>query len=97
MAYTWTNGELITADKLNQTGGGDIVFVGIESDTLDMTWQEIYDAMSSNKFLVNLDVGLDYADALFVTSAYVDDGRYWVSTTASTFVTSSANGYPEKD
>lgn len=22
MAYTWTNGELITAEKLNQTGGG---------------------------------------------------------------------------
>lgn len=22
MAYTWTNGEVITAEKLNQTGGG---------------------------------------------------------------------------
>ena len=24
MAYTWTDGELITAEKLNNTGGGDV-------------------------------------------------------------------------
>lgn len=27
MAYTWTNGELITADKLNNTGGYDLVIL----------------------------------------------------------------------
>ena len=39
MAYTWTDGELITAAKLNQIGGGggDIVFVGVEDGTLDTT------------------------------------------------------------
>ena len=35
MAYTWTNGELITAAKLNQTGGGGydaVVVLGVDEE-----------------------------------------------------------------
>ena len=51
MSYTWTDGELITAEKLNQTGGGGAasLFVNVtdttEGDdftfTLDKTFAEI--------------------------------------------------------
>ena len=48
--YNWTDGEVITADKLNR-GGVTIVEATTETIegklhiTLDMTLQEIYDAM----------------------------------------------------
>ena len=34
MAYTWTDGELITATKLNQTGGGydAVVVLGVDEE-----------------------------------------------------------------
>lgn len=35
MAYTWTNGELITAAKLNQTGGGGydaVIVLGVDEE-----------------------------------------------------------------
>lgn len=53
MSYTWTNGELITAEKLNQTGGkltinvtrgtGDYAYHFI----MDKTGEEIYTAFSN--------------------------------------------------
>lgn len=33
MAYTWTDGELITAEKLNNTGGGDAIVIVDASGT----------------------------------------------------------------
>lgn len=51
MSYTWVNGELITAEKLNNTGGGGGVFVinastgNDDSPVLDKTVDEIIDAI----------------------------------------------------
>lgn len=54
MAYTWTNGELITADKLNNTGGGggfDAVFVvSVEDETPVVTVASGTFADFSSKF-----------------------------------------------
>lgn len=55
MSYTWTNGELITADKLNQTGGGgggfDAVFViSVEDETPVVTVASGTFADFSSKF-----------------------------------------------
>lgn len=52
MAYTWTNGEVITAEKLNQTGDGAYFLVTISQDlednfTMDKTLDEIYTAYSN--------------------------------------------------
>lgn len=38
MSYTWTNGELITAEKLNDTGGEDSKF---EVTVLDLTGERL--------------------------------------------------------
>ena len=51
MAYTWTNGEFITADKLNATGDGFIV-VHISEDeehnfVVDKTYAEIAEAFET--------------------------------------------------
>lgn len=70
VAHNWTDGETITAAKLNniesgideasQSGGG-LVQVGYTHDgngtiTLDKTWQEIHDGMAAgNLFVVIFD------------------------------------------
>ena len=50
MSYNWQNGELITAEKLNQTGGGSLrINISMEVNgnattyTMDKTWQQIHD------------------------------------------------------
>ena len=51
MGYTWTDGELITATKLNNTGGSGVLVCNSSYDqdegtyVLDKTVQEIYDAL----------------------------------------------------
>lgn len=53
MGYTWTDGELITATKLNNTGGADYDFV-IEWDNAEQefvatkgTYNDVYTAMQT--------------------------------------------------
>ena len=51
MGYTWTDGELITATKLNNTGGSDYDFI-IEYDGNDYvatkgTYSDVYTAMQT--------------------------------------------------
>ena len=48
MSYTWTNGEVITADKLNNTGGSGFLLVTDTNGTLDKTWKEISDSINAN-------------------------------------------------
>lgn len=58
MSYNWQNGELITAEKLNQTGGGlsDTLIVNVTNNhgtaTFDKTYQEIYDAVEDGKTIL---------------------------------------------
>ena len=63
MAYTWTNGELITAAKLNQTGGGGSGRIVSENDELDKTWNEI-SAMVTAGVLPFVDNGSGYYSVL---------------------------------
>lgn len=56
--YNWTDGEVITAEKLNR---GGITIVGLTTEgnttTLDMTLQEIYDAMGKGIVALIFDDG----------------------------------------
>lgn len=48
MGYTWTDGELITATKLNNTGGGGTSgLVTDTSDELDKSYNEIMAMVSA--------------------------------------------------
>ena len=51
MAYTWTDGELITAEKLNETSKMMVVNEDANGK-LDKTWQEIYDALEKNTLVL---------------------------------------------
>ena len=75
MSYTWTNGELITATKLNNTGGGGgLAHYTDTSGTLDCTYNDLladitagrlpYVSFSGNNItfgvLITLDTANDY-------------------------------------
>ena len=104
MAYTWTNGELITANKLNQMGGSDNTFpVGMNEDGLDKTWTEIYDAVTSGKlvYMYWYDTGDVIGNLLFLRSIIYDSGEanpYRIYITgwddSMGYAASSADGYP---
>lgn len=54
MSYTWTDGEVITAEKLNNTGGGgifDCVFSLGENVSCDKTAEEITQAYLSGQYI----------------------------------------------
>ena len=99
MGYTWTDGELITATKLNNTGGGDILYdIGVEDGTLDKTWTEIYTAHSGGKIVRIVQSAEGLAATQYVVATVNDNGTYFVYLAgggAAWYQTSSVNGYPE--
>ena len=55
MAYTWTNGELITAAKLNQTGGGGgVIIATLENTAIEYSFNELLSYVN-NGYLVYLE------------------------------------------
>ena len=60
MAYTWTNGELITAAKLNQTGGGGVIIATLEDGAIEYSFNELMSYVN-NGYLVYLETP-DMAD-----------------------------------
>lgn len=74
MGYTWTDGDLITADRLNNTGGVLVCNSSYSQDVgtyvLDKTAQEIYDAL-----LAGIPVYIKYQygtlDEAFVGTLYL--------------------------
>lgn len=105
--HTWTDGELVTAAKMNNiengieeassggggTGGGVLVVHDVDG-TLDKTWQEIHDA--------DLAVIRDGDSRYPIHAAYQGKGTYVVSYFAasagnvviSSYSASSMDGYP---
>ena len=85
MAYTWTDGELITAEKLNNTGGGVLIVnanydESTQVDTLDKTWQEINAAFPNNTVLIKIvDENFNISKYLPVFRVNTDNEHYYVS------------------
>ena len=58
MSYTWENGEVITAEKLNNTGGSDVLVVkfddgnGMGTWTCSCTFDEILEAYNTGKVII---------------------------------------------
>ena len=106
MAYTPTNwkcGDTITADKMNhieegiENAGGSAFEVHAGSNnTLDKTWQEIYDAMP------NAYIGSEESGKMCILGAVAMQNNYFILTFNPTqsdvqmmvFLTDSASGYP---
>ena len=106
MAYTkntWTDGDIVTSEKLNHmeygiVDAGGIMVINDTDNGLDKTWQEIYDAMAQGKLCV---VRYNYGDleggitADTVTKVYSAEGKYNVKFGVDEYAASSATGYPE--
>jgi len=106
MAYTWTTGETITAEKLNNTGGG-VLIVNCNYDesasksTLDKTWKEIHDAYINGAkvllFSADLNSGSEtYSSLIQITN---DDGSVKpfvvMFGNGNTYNTATEDGYPD--
>ena len=97
MSYTWTNGELITAAKLNSTGG--VFVVTVEDGTLDKTWQEIWDAAEAMN-PVFIREYLEEDEAIYfetVIEVSHGGGTYNVQTANSLYNTQAVDDYPVLD
>lgn len=74
MAYTWKDGELITAEKLNNTGSGGLTIVNVVADgsdnappvvrSIDKTPGEIIAAIEAGNYVIAR-VVINYPDASY--------------------------------
>lgn len=100
MSYTWSNGELITAEKLNETGssgGGGLVATCDANGVLDKTWQEIHDAMASGSHVSIIDDMSGTLSILSVTTvAYMPSASTYIvmASTSTGYRASAPEDYP---
>ena len=79
MSYTWTNGELITAEKLNQTGGGSgtitpiivLLVAGVDEAISVETDNTVELTPENSKFLTRGGQEIDFTKGIIVP--------YWVA------------------
>lgn len=113
----WQTGDVITANKLNHIedgiagagGGGVVVHITEEEDvfTLDKTWNELQELLSSGALVVALSEDVGYTTMQFLSQAHSDNGTYavafisasikpdWTGETAvAVYSCESADGYP---
>lgn len=102
MGYTWTDGELITATKLNNTGGSGTPLVVTVTESgadliCDATFNDVKDAMDANQavyfdFTGTSDwdnaysLALGYSNTTYGVVTIVNQGTFY-------FSASSANDY----
>lgn len=95
------SGTNYDTEWVDQSGGGStggVMVVHLNVDTLDKTWQEIFDAMKSEmpvmlSNVVNFE-GFMSADNAWVNSAYIDNG-YKVFIGIDEYSATSSDGYPK--
>ena len=92
----WQNGDIITAEKLNNMEDGIanagvlVVRLSISTNTLNKTWQEIYDA----PFCIISTVTTTHKEIATVIAVGREGSAYVVLAGNKTFVADSADGYP---
>lgn len=99
----WKSGDTVTSAKLNKMeqgianagGGGGAFIVNDVEGTLDKTWQEIFDAMSTSVAFVSYksETEIDYG----IVEAAINGGsdEYTINAGAiGMYTTDSADGYP---
>ena len=110
MSYTpttWTNGDTITAEKLNKmeqgiAGAGGIFIVNEVSGALDKTFNEIDAALAANCICIIPEVILDGSDVVVRSQVWIkgcgnDEGYYYINTSKrdDAYYTTSPTGYPQ--
>lgn len=76
-------------------GWGQILYVHVDSNsTLDRTWNEIYQALTSGQLSYTHEAVQNNVTLLPIVSAYTDNLTYFILVPGVTYTTSSPNGYP---
>lgn len=80
MGYTWTDGELITATKLNNTGGGGTSgLVTDTSDELDKSYNEIMAMLNGGALpFIVYESTTDVYQIITLVRTYIEDDTYTV-------------------
>ena len=102
MAYTWTDGELITAEKLNETGGGVLIVNANEENdvaTLDKTYKEIKASFENGQNVILKSIGnnVSYLGTVkTISERHGSDNTEYVieGATGVFYTTNSEDGYP---
>ena len=109
MSYTpteWKTGDIVSSQRLNKLEEGvkdayEVMVINDTKDTLDKTWQEIYDAMAQGKLCVRTVNTGNIGDGIYsniVSNVYFNDTEknYIVKFGDFSTVYSSilADGYP---
>ena len=107
-AHTWTTGETITAERMNQLEQGVAATATIkivpatwtQSEdtqiiTLTKTWQEVYTMMEDSIVVITYETSTNEIYHGFVTAIYAVGSNYFVDTSFYIYTASSANGYPQ--
>ena len=99
MGYTWTDGELITATKLNNTGGGGTSGLVVDTeDELDKSYNEIMAMVNGGTLpFIKYDSGyichLTYiSDSNDYTVAFSAYDYINEANTANVYISSTADG-----
>ena len=106
MSYTpteWKTGDIVSSQRLNKLEEGvkdayGVMVINNNDNTLDKTWQEIYDAIGAGKLcVVRTTLGETIRSVGIVSSASSLGNEYTVDTTSNdTFKATSSTGYPAK-
>ena len=90
MGYTWTDGELITATKLNNTGGGGAIIATLENGAIEYSFNELLSYVNGGYlvYLENTD-DADYSRMLLIELTGDDGGDLYANFSGSMTLTQS--------
>ena len=106
MSYTpteWNTGDIVSSQRLNKLEEGvkdayEVMVINDNDETLDKTWQEIYDAMAQGKLcVIRTDFGTPEGGIFngAVNNVVLESGEYLVKVGSNMpYSASSATGYP---
>lgn len=99
MGYTWTDGELITATKLNNTGGGGTSgLCTVTAGTLDKSYNDLLGMLNDGVVPYIVDVDGDTTRVCILMDVLID-GNYYAdfyakeNDTAYPYESATADGY----
>lgn len=103
MAYTkntWNTGDIVSSQKLNHmedgiADAGGVMVINNNDNTLDKTWQEIYDAIGAVALCVVQETDT-IRKAIDIVSSVSSTGNEYIVTTVmgNEYKASSSTGYP---
>lgn len=103
----WKTGDIVSSQRLNKLEEGvrdayEVMVINNNDNTLDKTWQEIYDAMAQGKLCVIRQVSVNpkvnkvkILTDIVISVQRESEEEYAVGVSNAMYSASSATGYPK--